>query len=408
MEGEKYLKTGQVAKILGVTNRTINFWAENGILTPVHKTGAGYNLYSQSQIAEFCRTAKNLLPNAQNREKSSERNSQTATNLPTIKNRTATNLQNAAQEIIESEPKKKRKSIRVIPAKTLVMPNDKLTKRLFSHTPEEYLTLFEDGGLLVEIKNFPKVGEIITPYWLELVDDYTDKSPLTMFARAVFTACVSEWIIGNRHTTDGIIFRHITGKPRGSNAQPTPAIRELIMYCVRKMMCTILRVDMTEVCKHLNYNDGVPLILNAPILPCKYVEEIINGQKSRAVIYFYDESPLLTIARIKNNQLLSVDPRLLNISNQFNSARNISVRHCVIQRVIESILHKEMKPKIKFDYIFQVCGFINIDSKKKYDIIHEVIEIFECLQSGGDIKSFAVKKDGDEYDSIEFVINIIN
>ena len=258
MEGEKYLKTGQVAKILGVTNRTINFWAENGILTPVHKTGAGYNLYSQSQIAEFCRTAKNLLPNAQNREKSSERNSQTATNLPTIKNRTATNLQNAAQEIIESEPKKKRKSIRVIPAKTLVMPNDKLTKRLFSHTPEEYLTLFEDGGLLVEIKNFPKVGEIITPYWLELVDDYTDKSPLTMFARAVFTACVSEWIIGNRHTTDGIIFRHITGKPRGSNAQPTPAIRELIMYCVRKMMCTILRVDMTEVCKHLNYNDGVP------------------------------------------------------------------------------------------------------------------------------------------------------
>ena len=67
-----------------------------------------------------------------------------------------------------------------------------------------------------------------------------------------------------------------------------------------------------------------------------------------------------------------------------------------------------MKPKIKFDYIFQVCGFINIDSKKKYDIIHEVIEIFECLQSGGDIKSFAVKKDGDEYDSIEFVINIIN
>ena len=141
------------------------------------------------------------------------------------------------------------------------MTNDKLTKTLFSLPPEEYISVLENGGELVEVKNFPKVGEIITPYWLELVDSYTDKSPLTMFAKAVFTACISEWIIGNRHTTDGIIFRHITGKPSGSNAQPSPAMKELILYCVRKMMCTVLRVNMTEVCKHLHYNNGVPLIL---------------------------------------------------------------------------------------------------------------------------------------------------
>ena len=404
MEGEKYLKTGQVAKILGVTNRTINFWAENGILTPAHKTGAGYNLYSQLQIAEFCQTAKNLLPSAQNHEKSPERDSQTAKNLPTIKNRTATNLQNVAQEIAESKPSKKRKSVRIIPTKMLVMPNDKLTKELFRCKPEEYRTLFEDGGLIKEI-TLPKIGEILTPYWLELVDNYNDKSPLTMFAKAVFTACVSEWVANNKYTTDGIIFRHITGKPRGSNAQPTPAIRDLILFCIRKMMCTVLRVDMTEVCKQLNYNDGVPLILNSPILPCKYVEEVINGQKSRTVIYFLDESPLLTIARVKNNQLLSFEPRLLNILNQANSSKNISVRHCVIQRVLECIVHKEMKRKIKFNYIFEVCGLINVEAKKKCEVIQEVIGIFECLQSGGDIQSFVVKKDGDEYDCIKFILN---
>lgn len=124
MEEEKYLKTGQVSKLLGVPKRTINFWAENGILIPAHKTGAGYNLYSRQQIEQFCQTATNLLASAKNRNKSS-----------TIRNRTAENLQIVAQEIADSQ--KKRKSIRIIPAKKLTMPNDKLTKRLFNHTPEE-------------------------------------------------------------------------------------------------------------------------------------------------------------------------------------------------------------------------------------------------------------------------------
>ena len=390
MEVEMYLKTNEVAKILGVNRKTIQRWAENGILVPAHKTGAGYSLYTRQQIAELCQSATNLLASATKCDKS-----------PSIKNRTATNLQSAVE--MQPELKKKRKSIRVIPAKMLVMPNDKLTKNLFRCTPEEYLRLFEAGGECVEVKNFSKVGEIITPYWLELIDEYTDKTPLNIFAKAVFTACVSEWIIGNRRTTDGIIFRHITGKPRGSNAQPSPAMKELILYCIRKMMCTVLRVNMTEVCKHLNYNNGEPLILNAPILPCKYVEEVINGQESRAVIYFYDESPLLTIARVKNNQFLSVEPRLLNISNQSSSSRNISIRHCVIQRVLEIILHK-LKPIIRFDYVFQVCGLMNADSKKKYEVIQEVIEIFNYLVSGGDIKSFIVDKDDDKWGSVKFTL----
>lgn len=392
MEGEKYLKTNEVAKILGVNRKTIQRWAENGILVPAHKTGAGYSLYTRRQIAELCQSATNLLARMTNCDKS-----------PTIKNRTATHLQSAVKTT--SEFKKKRKSIRIIPAKKLVMTNDKLTKTLFSLPPEEYISVLENGGELVEVKNFPKVGEIITPYWLELVDSYTDKSPLTMFAKAVFTACISEWIIGNRHTTDGIIFRHITGKPSGSNAQPSPAMKELILYCVRKMMCTVLRVNMTEVCKHLHYNNGVPLILNAPILPCKYVEEVINGQESRVVIYFLDESPLLTIARAKNNQFLAVEPRLLNISNQSSSSKNISIRHCVIQRVLEIILHNLRPTVIKFDYVFQVCGLMDADPKKKFEVIQEIIEIFEYLVLGGDIKSFIVNKDDDKCDSVEFMLS---
>ena len=384
MEDQKLLSTKKAAKFLGVSERTIQRYRRDGILVPDQLGKNNSVFYSKEQLIEV---VTRLLAGGDK--------------LIKFRPQVVTSYQ---QVVTSSERVKKGKSIRLIPAKKLVMVNDKLTKELFRCTPEEYLALFEEGGEIVEVKNFPKVGEIITPYWLELIDEYTDKTPLNMFAKAVFTACVSEWIIGNRRTTDGIIFRHITGKPRGSNAQPSPAMRELILYYVRKMMCTVLRVNMTEVCKYLNYNNGDPLILNAPILPCKYVEEVINGQESRAVIYFYDESPLLTIARVKNNQFLSVEPRLLNISNQSSSSRSISIRHCVIQRVLEIILHK-LKPTIKFEYIFQVCGLMNATSKEKYQSIHEVIEIFNYLANGSDILSFSVKKDGNDYQAIEFIFS---
>lgn len=384
MEDQKLLSTKKAAKFLGVSERTIQRYRRDGILVPDQLGKNNSVFYSKEQLIKL---VTRLLSSGDTFLKKQ----------PQVVTR-------YQQVVTRSEGAKKGKSIRLIPAKMLVMTNDKLTKELFRHTPEEYLALFEDGGEIVEVKNFPKVGEIISPYWLELIDEYTDKTPLNMFAKAVFTACVSEWIIGNRRTTVGIIFRHITGKPRGSNAQPSPAMRELILYCIRKMMCTVLRVNMTEVCKYLNYNNGDPLILNAPILPCKYVEEVINGQESRAVIYFYDESPLLTIARVKNNQFLSVEPRLLNISNQSSSSRSISIRHCVIQRVLEIILHK-LKPTIKFEYIFQVCGLMNATSKEKYQAIHEVIEIFNYLANGSDILSFSVKKDGNDYQAIEFIFS---
>jgi len=392
LEDEKFFSTKEAAAFLGVSDRTIQNYRKDGILVPDQFGKNNSVFYSKKQLVGV---VKSLLSRGETFLKKQ----------PQVVKRYQQVVKRSEVAKEDLEPEKELKSIRLIPAKMLIMTNDKLTKELFRCTPEEYHALFEEGGEIVEVKNFPKVGEIITPYWLELIEEYTDKTPLTMFAKAILTACVSEWVIGNRHITVGIIFRHITGKPSGSNAQPSPAMKELILFFIRKMMCTILRVDMTEVCKYLNYNNGAPLILNAPILPCKYVEGVtINGNESETVIYFYDESPLLTIARVKNNQLLSVNPRLLSISKHSGSPRSISVRHCVIQRVLESFLHN-MEPIIAFDYVFKVCGFMNADSKKKCKVIHEVIEIFEDLMSNGDIISFTIRKDGDNYQAIEFTFS---
>ena len=82
---EKFLKTGEVAKLLNVNRLTIQRWAKNGILIPDH-TANGYNYYTEQQVSKFLQTATNLLVNHQNCYKS-----------PTIKNKTATNLKNLVQ-----------------------------------------------------------------------------------------------------------------------------------------------------------------------------------------------------------------------------------------------------------------------------------------------------------------------
>ena len=50
---EKFYKTGKVAKLLGITNRTLNRLAKSGILIPAQVTDKGYNLYSAEQILEY-------------------------------------------------------------------------------------------------------------------------------------------------------------------------------------------------------------------------------------------------------------------------------------------------------------------------------------------------------------------
>lgn len=64
-----------------------------------------------------------------------------------------------------------------------------------------------------EVKNYKKFGDVFSTYKLVLNDDECDGSdPLNEFDRAVLSVCISEWEVGNRHTTPAIILRGLTGK----------------------------------------------------------------------------------------------------------------------------------------------------------------------------------------------------
>ena len=381
LQNEQFLKTGQVAKILNVSRDTIQDWVKKGIIVPHHTDSNGYNFFIEKQLVDFCKNKANLLTDSKNWGTSSN-----------IRKQTSAKLQNTF------------KSVSIVPIQSLTITNDKLSKVLFTRSQEEYCNILKCGGEILE-KTLPKLGEIITPYWLELIDEYTDKTPLNMFDKAILTVCSSELLSGNKFSTPNIIYRHITGKDDGENFEPPPLIIEAILFSIRKMMCTRITVDMSDACKHLHYNDGQPLKIVAPILPCQYTTGVfINGQKVGTVIEFYKESPLLTVARAKNHQLLTLEPKLLKVPHQNNSGNNISIRHYVIQRVLEIKQHN-LLPRITFEDVFQKCNLSNATKKQKFLARSSIIDIFHFLKNGNDISSFTIQKLGNKFHAIDFTFN---
>ena len=168
-------------------------------------------------------------------------------------------------------------------------------------------------------------------------------------------------------------------------------------------MCTQIKIDMSDTCEKMNYNGGKGFKITAPLLPCCYVEAEINGQAA-AAIKFYDESPILKVARLKR-QIITYENRLLDVPKQNNTPKVIELKNYVMQRITEIKFHK-MTPTIVFDDVFSKCGILKDDTstakKQRHDARKTVIAFFEHLQKQGEISAFEVTKKGRKHYSIKF------
>lgn len=292
-------------------------------------------------------------------------------------------------------------NVQIFPSRKRVEANDKLTEKLFSMLAETYYSMVTFGKRfdLIEKKNHKKYGDIFSYFWLELIDGYTDNTPLDQFDRAVLAACISEWAANNRYTTPSIIYRHLTGKV-GSDAEPKPELRSAILKSIDKMMCTQIKIDMSEVCQKLGYNNGKPFKMTSTILPCTYAEGIMINGHPTTVIKILDEPLLFTVTAMKK-QILNYNEPLLNVPKQKNSIDVIAVKNYTLQRIQEIIQHK-MTAIITFEDIFDKCRLTNLHNEQKRRVRKTIIELAEHLQNQGEILSFEVNKKGNSFYSISF------
>ena len=122
--------------------------------------------------------------------------------------------------------------------------------------------------------------------------------------------------------------------------KPSAEMVKLIKSSLSKLMFCEVEIDLTDVCVKYGYNSGKAPTLHSAILPGKYIESILNGQKIISV-EFYEPSPLFIAAEIKNGQILSYDKNLLDVP--LNNTPILKLKFVKEQR-LNTTIHCEAFP----------------------------------------------------------------
>ena len=296
-------------------------------------------------------------------------------------------------------------NFQIYPAKQLIVPNDRISKKLFNLTLDDLQDWIAQHKSIdfVELQSHKKFGEIISPIQLCVEDEtFTISEPLDQFHCAVLCAGISELYFGNHQTTPAIIYRAITGKVGDNDANPSKNQLADILSAFELLMRLQMKYDMSNYCQMTGCNDGKPITLISPLLPCRMLKSSTANGKDTSVIELLGESPLLLSSQIKNNQLLTYDNSLLNVRNMNNSRMNIAAKHYGMRRVQESSLHRQMSSTITLPDYFNKLRIENASRKVKMDAREVLVTFFEHLQAKGVIKSFELTKKGNAFNALHF------
>lgn len=294
-------------------------------------------------------------------------------------------------------------NIQFYPAKQRIVPNCKLCKVIHNLTPDEYgyMVVKDKKRRIIEMKHHKRYGEINSLYKISNTDEYDNTDPLTEFDRAVLSVCVSNFAIGNSCVTPAVILRGLTGKSsKGGKGKIQKAQFDAIIFSVKKLMSTIIDIDGTQANEYLDYGSKKSAIICSTILPAYIAKETtINGQDAH-IIVFNRESPLMQVAR-ERKQILTYDTKFLDVPGQQNTWMNITLKNYAMSRVQEIKLHN-MHPTLTFTDIFAKARIVDVNSKIKQHARECLIKFFEHLQKVQEIRLFKLKKQGSNFQSIEF------
>ena len=298
----------------------------------------------------------------------------------------------------------KRLNIQILPSKVRVELNDKQTRTIFKLSDESTNDLLNDDTFeIVEKRDYKKFGDVVTAYKILNAAGYEIKRPLTQFDRAVLSVCTSEFLAGNRCTTVPIIYRALTGKVnKGADAKPTKEQRAVILDSIQLLMCRTFISDPSAARSLLKYDDGSTATINSALLPAWYAENTtVNGKDADTIIFFDRPCPLLAMAQAKR-QILTYDAHLLDVPRQQNTTMNIELKNYSMIRVQEILAHKQMRPIVTFNDVFEKCRLENADRKTKLRAREFMLNFFEHLKQESIIRDFKLTKKGNAFHSIEF------
>ena len=288
--------------------------------------------------------------------------------------------------------------------KKMTAPCDKLSQILFEFSADEYAEILENRDKCGCVEIVKKGKKIITPYWLELVEDYADKLPPDAFTREILFHAMNFYEQGFNVFTFSMTLDSLTGgeEKRHLYKEQYAAIKRAI----DKLGFTRIEIALAPLFKVFpkyaaNFKDNCDRArIIGCLLPMKYLETEINGQKTFAV-KLLDESPLMTYAKLKK-QLLTYDTTPLAIAGQNNTPTVITIKNYLLRRI--KLIEHGLNPIILFETIYKNCGLVDADKWKKQDARKEIEITLNSFKADGVIKNFEFEKQGRAYRNIKITL----
>ena len=268
----------------------------------------------------------------------------------------------------------------------VISPNDKLIKTLFNLSTNEYYDAIQNNISIAVTETIISGKKIQTHFKLNGGGFATLKRPFNEYDRAVFDICNSAREEGFFGLTRDSLFRALTGSGHRS---PRSNQAATIIESLKRLM-TVIEINFSQTRNKIpKYNSVKPKLIS-PILPCIILDNVlVNGQLT-SLIKFTDESPLMTVARVKK-QIITSPVALREINNQNSTPLVIMIKSYVIRRVLEIILHN-LTPTITLADVFKHCDLIKANKWQQQDARKIIFCIMENLKSKGVIKSFEMIK----------------
>ena len=285
-----------------------------------------------------------------------------------------------------------------------VVPCDKLSNHMFGYSSDEYAEILRYHEQCDCVEGIKKGKKIITPYWLELIEGYVDLSPLNAFHREVLFSAISAYEQGIRIITISTTLHSLTG---GNQTRVRNNQYAAIRGAFEKLGFTRIEIDLAPLFEAFpNYatnfkgnRDRARIV--GILLPMKYLEAEINGQKVLA-IELLGESPLMSVAKLKK-QLLTYDISPLAISGQNNTPQVITVKNYLLRRINQ--IERGLNSSILFDTLYMNCGLADATKRQKQDARKIIADILNALKRSKVIEKFEFKKQGRIYHSIKILTN---
>lgn len=284
------------------------------------------------------------------------------------------------------------------PITQIFIPNDKLSKKIFSYSAEVFYD-YTDGGIfkIIEGEKYNKSERckqtVKTPVILQPLNQADRNTPLDMFDRAVLAVCQSAWLAGTKKLTTNVIYRALTGKGDSSQQKPTPKFADEIISSIRRLSNFKVNADLSAVNAAYGYNNGSPIVIPlTPILPCHFDAGDLQGGNSDRIIYLDAESPLMTIAQLKK-QVLVFDSSLLDTGARRNNRYSVAAKFYAMTRVLETIRAKKsdkLHPAITFEKLFEQCRITDATKYTKNAVCEFVTSLLRNLEDEGIIENSGV------------------